>query len=103
MNTFQQEMHRVSLACAKLNFLKSKKIKVSVEAMNNVDTKLKEFQKLFRKTKKAIIEANIEPKYLPLSDVNILSKQKSGFILEDSNTFVHLQGRNYKVKQKVSV
>ena len=49
------------------------------------------------------IEANIEPKYLPLSDVNILSKQKSGFILEDSNTFVHLQGRNYKVKQKVSV
>ena len=52
MNTFQQEIHRVSLACAKLNFLKSKKIKVSVEAMNNVDTKLKEFQKLFRKTKK---------------------------------------------------
>ena len=61
MNTFQQEIHRVSLACAKLN-LKSKKIKVSVEAMNNVDTKLKEFQNCLEKQK--AIKSKYRAKYL---------------------------------------
>ena len=60
MNSFQQDIHRVSLAISKLNFLKMNKKKVSEEALNNVDTKQKEFQKLFRETKKSITEKNIE-------------------------------------------
>ena len=41
MNSFQQDIHRVSLAISKLNFLKMNKKKVSEEALNNVDTKQK--------------------------------------------------------------
>jgi len=93
MNKLQQDIHRVSLAFAKGNYLKSKGLKITVEALNNVNTKLKEFQKLFRETKKAITEKNIEPKYLELDDVNMFLKHKSGFMLEDSGTFVSLEGR----------
>ena len=52
MNSLQQDIHRVSLAISKLNFLKMNNKKVSLEALNNVDTKQKEFQKLFKDTKK---------------------------------------------------
>ncbi len=93
MNTLQQDIHRVSLAFAKVKFLKSKKLKVTVEALNNVNTKLKEFQKLFRETKKSITEKNIEPKFLEIDDVNMFLKYKLGFMLESSGTFVHLADR----------
>ena len=93
MNSFQQDIHRVSLAISKLNFLKMNKKKVSEEALNNVDTKQKEFQKLFRETKKSITEKNIEPKYLELDDVNMFLKHKCGFMLESSGTFVSLDDR----------
>jgi len=93
MNTLQQDIHRVSLAFAKANYLKSKKLKVTVEALNNVNTKLKEFQKLFRETKKSITEKNIEPKFLEIDDVNMFLKYKLGFMLESSGTFVHLADR----------
>ena len=93
MNSFQQDIHRVSLAISKLNFLKMNKKKVSEEALNNVDTKQKEFQKLFRETKKSITEKNIEPKYLELNDVNIFLKHKVGFMLESSGTFVCLDDK----------
>ena len=93
MNSLQQDIHRVSLAISTLNFLKMNNKKVSLEALNNVDTKQKEFQKLFKDTKKSITERNIEPKYLELEDVNMLLKHKCGFILESSGTFVSLEGR----------
>ena len=93
MNLLQQDIHRVSLAISKLNFLKMNKKKVSEEALNNVDTKQKEFQTLFRETKKSITEKNIEPKFLEIDDVNMFLKYKLGFMLESSGTFVHLADR----------
>lgn len=82
MNNLQQEIHKVSLAISKLNFLKMNNKKVSIEAMNNVDTKQKKFQKLFRETKKSITEANREPKYVKLEDVNYFLKNKLGFLMK---------------------
>jgi len=39
MNTFQQQIHRVSDAIARMDFLKSKNRKTSFSALKNVDTK----------------------------------------------------------------
>ena len=81
MDNLQQEIHKVSLAISKINFLKMNNKKVSLEAMNNVDTKQKEFQKLFRETKKEITEYNIEPKFIRVRDVNWFLKHKLGFLM----------------------
>ena len=58
MNAIQQEIHRVSDALARMNYLKSKNKETSLSALQDVDKKDKEFKKIFRDTKKRMIDAN---------------------------------------------
>lgn len=90
MNTHQQDIYDLSLAISKINFLKKNKKKVSLEAMNNIDTKQKEFQKLFKETKKIITDTNKERRYMEINSL----KDEVGFKIENSGTFVILKNRN---------
>ena len=58
MNAFQQQIHDVSKALAKGNFLKTKNIEITEFSLMSVDENDKEFKKLFRDTKKRIVDAN---------------------------------------------
>jgi len=58
MNAIQQEIHRVSDALARMNYLKSKNKETSLSALQDVDKKDKEFKKMLRDTKKRMIDAN---------------------------------------------
>ena len=89
MDTFQKEIHRVSDAIARMNFLKSKNKKTSFSALKNVDTKCEEFKTLFKETKNILIKANT-----PRTKVKVEDHSKlSGFRLDGSNTFVHFIDR----------
>ena len=66
MNAIQQEIHRVSDALARMNYLKSKNKETSLSALQDVDKKDKEFKKIFRDTKKRMIDANT-----PLQTISI--------------------------------
>ena len=72
MNTFQQDIHRVSDAIARLEFLKNNNEEVSLSALRNVDTKSKEFKTLLRKLKKQITEHNTPMKTMSIEEVSKL-------------------------------
>ena len=72
MNTFQQEIHRVSDAIARMNFLISKNKETSLSALENVDTKSEEFKTLFREIKKQITDANTPMKTMSLEELSKL-------------------------------
>jgi len=86
MNTFQQEVHRVADAFARLRYLKLirgydespsniKPFDPSVEDLKNVDTKSKEFKSIFREIKKSIIDYNTPAKYISLKELKELERQ----------------------------
>ena len=72
MNTFQQEIHRVSDACARMNFLISENKKTSLSALKNVDTKSEKFKTLFREIKKQITDANTPMKTISIEELSKL-------------------------------
>ena len=69
MDAIQQEIHRVYDAVARINYLKSKNIELSLSNAKDVDKKDKEFKKIFRDTKKLIIDANTPLKTISVEEL----------------------------------
>jgi len=72
MNTFQQQIHKVSDAIARMNVLESENKKYSVSALENVDTKSEKFKTLFREVKKQITDANTPARYMSIEELSKL-------------------------------
>ena len=58
MNTSQQQIHRVSDAIARYDYLESKNIEVSDSNMRKINKNSKEFKTIFRNIKKRITDYN---------------------------------------------
>jgi hemerythrin superfamily protein len=58
MNAIQQEIHRVSDAIARYDYLKSKNIETTDSNMRKVNKNEKEFKTIFRDIKKRITDHN---------------------------------------------
>jgi hypothetical protein len=67
MNAIQQ-IHKVSNTLARANYLKSKNIEITEFSLMNVDEKDKEFKKIFRDTKKRMIDANTPMKTMSVDE-----------------------------------
>ena len=72
MNIFQKEIHRLSDAIARYDFLKSENKEYSVSALENVDTKSEKFKTLFREIKKQITAHNTPMKTMSIEELSKL-------------------------------
>ena len=92
MNLLQQEIHRVSEGLTRLKILKSESKKVSISALESIDTRTKAFQKLFREIKKLMTEEN-DP--IQMINKEVVSERR-GFVLDKSGIFLDFGQKGVK-------